>query len=127
MPFSDSVTLFQDLDFLTKYDITKPAYEGVFEIREIEERGTQRWIFTPREGTQPDIQYLSYQMAGNRILEALWEVREKNMVINSRRFFSVRFDTTSTPSSLLGYDIDIGQKIIARDSTWYKIIVSKPD
>jgi hypothetical protein len=125
--FGDSVTLFQDLDFLTKYDITKPAYEGVYEIRETEERGTQRWIFTPKEGTGPDIQYFSYQMKGNRILEALWEVREKNMVINSRRFFSVRFDTTSTPSSLLGYDIDIGQKVIANDSTWYKISVIKSD
>lgn len=125
--FRDSLILFQDLDFLSQYDITKPAYEGVYDIRESEERGTQRWVFTPKKGMDPDIQYFSYQMAGDRILEALWEVREKNMVLNSRRFFSIRFDTTSVPSSLLGYDIDIGQKVIARDTTWYKISVSKPD
>lgn len=125
--FRDSLTLFQDLDFLSQYDITKPAYEGVYDIRESEERGTQRLVFTPKKGMGPDIQYFSYQMAGDRILEALWEVREKNMVLNSRRFFSIRFDTTSVPSSLLGYDIDIGQKVMARDTTWYKISVSKPD
>ena len=125
--FRDSATLFQDLDFLSKYDITKPAYEGVYAIRESEERGTQRWVLTPKKGMDPDLRYFSYQTEGDRILEALWEVREKNMVINSRRFFSVRFDTTTTPSSLLGYDIDIGQKVMARDSTWYKISVSKPD
>jgi hypothetical protein len=125
--FGDSATLFQDMEFLVKYDITKPAYDGVYEITETEERGTQRMVFIPKQGASPDIEYFSYQMAGGRLLEALWEVREKNMVLHSRRFFSVRFDTTTTPSSLLGYDIDIGQKIIAQDSTWYKISVNKID
>lgn len=125
--FRDPALLQADIEFLSKYDITRPAYDGLFEVDSVEERGTTRVVFVPKEGKKPDIRFFSYRKIGNQVLEAQWQVEEKNLVIHNLKFFSMQLDTSSSPVKLLGYDMDIGQKVIGRDSTWYKISVKVLD
>lgn len=113
-----------DLKFLIQYDVNKPAYKGQFDI----ERGTDSFdqeyirLRAINPGKTP-IRFFEYRSKAGNPVDARWEVVDKNMVINNLRYYSIEFDQHAGKTTLKGYTLDLGQKIVGRDSTYYKLIV----
>jgi hypothetical protein len=113
-----------DLKFLIQYDVNKPAYMGQFDIKRGTDSFDQEYIRLRaiNPGKTP-IRFFEYRSKAGNPVDARWEVVNKNMIINNLRYYSIEFDQHAGKTTLKGYTLDLGQKIVGRDSTYYKLIV----
>lgn len=116
----DSLGWAKELEIFYRADINDPVLKGAYEKRETQESGKNTVVYKAKEA-KSKVQWLKISYYNQSVTNIAALIQEDNALYKAKSYMELDFDATHNPPLLERYAIDESQKILFKDTAFYRI------